>query len=172
MVSMKEIIPHEVIERKIFIIRGQKVMLSPILAELYGVETRALIQAVKRNADRFPEDFMFQLTDEEYKNLKSQIVISSWGGSRRAFPYAFTEQGVSMLSSVLNSKRAIQVNIAIIRTFVRLKQMLSTHKDLAQKLSELERRMEKHDEHIKTIFQAIRQLMSPQPEPPKRKIGF
>jgi len=172
MVSMKEIIPHEVIERKIFIIRGQKVMLSPILAELYGVETRALIQAVKRNAERFPEDFMFQLTDEEYKNLKSQIVISSWGGSRRAFPYAFTEQGVSMLSSVLNSKRAIQVNIAIIRTFVRLKQMLSTHKDLAQKLSELERRMEKHDEHIKTIFQAIRQLMSPQPEPPKRKIGF
>jgi len=169
---MKEIIPHEVIERKIFIIRGQKVMLSPILAELYGVETRALIQAVKRNADRFPEDFMFQLTDEEYKNLKSQIVISSWGGSRRAFPYAFTEQGVSMLSSVLNSKRAIQVNIAIIRTFVRLKQMLSTHKDLAQKLSELERRMEKHDEHIHTIFQAIRQLMNQPPEPSKRKIGF
>jgi len=172
MVSMKEIIPHEVIERKIFIIRGQKVMLSPILAELYGVETRALIQAVKRNAERFPEDFMFQLTDEEYKNLKSQIVISSWGGSRRAFPYAFTEQGVSMLSSVLNSKRAIQVNIAIIRTFVRLKQMLSTHKDLAQKLSELERRMEKHDEHIHTIFQAIRQLMNQPPEPSKRKIGF
>ena len=169
---MKEIIPHEVIERKIFIIRGQKVMLSPILAELYGVETRALIQAVKRNADRFPEDFMFQLTDEEYKNLKSQIVISSWGGSRRAFPYAFTEQGVSMLSSVLNSKRAIQVNIAIIRTFVRLKQMLSTHKDLAQKLSELERRMEKHDEHIHTIFQAIRQLMNQPPEPSKRKIVF
>ena len=169
---MKEIIPHEVIERKIFIIRGQKVMLSPILAELYGVETRALIQAVKRNAERFPEDFMFQLTDEEYKNLKSQIVISSWGGSRRAFPYAFTEQGVSMLSSVLNSKRAIQVNIAIIRTFVRLKQMLSTHKDLAQKLSELERRMEKHDEHIHTIFQAIRQLMNQPPEPSKRKIGF
>ena len=169
---MKEIIPHEVIERKIFIIRGQKVMLSPILAELYGVETRALIQAVKRNADRFPEDFMFQLTDEEYKNLKSQIVISSWGGSRRAYPYAFTEQGVSMLSSVLNSKRAIQVNIAIIRTFVRLKQMLSTHKDLAQKLSELERRMEKHDEHIHTIFQAIRQLMNQPPEPSKRKIGF
>jgi len=169
---MKEIIPHEVIERKILIIRGQKVMLSPILAELYGVETRALIQAVKRNADRFPEDFMFQLTDEEYKNLKSQIVISSWGGSRRAFPYAFTEQGVSMLSSVLNSKRAIQVNIAIIRTFVRLKQMLSTHKDLAQKLSELERRMEKHDEHIHTIFQAIRQLMNQPPEPSKRKIGF
>jgi len=172
MVSMKEIIPHEVIERKIFIIRGQKVMLSPILAELYGVETRALIQAVKRNADRFPEDFMFQLTDEEYKNLKSQIVISSWGGSRRAYPYAFTEQGVSMLSSVLNSKRAIQVNIAIIRTFVRLKQMLLTHKDLAQKLSELERRMEKHDEHIHTIFQAIRQLMNQPPEPSKRKIGF
>ena len=169
---MKEIIPHEVIERKIFIIRGQKVMLSPILAELYGVETRALIQAVKRNADRFPEDFMFQLTDEEYKNLKSQIVISSWGGSRRAFPYAFTEQGVSMLSSVLNSKRAIQVNIAIIRTFVRLKQMLSTHKDLAQKLSELERRMEKHDEHIHTIFQAIRQLMNQPPESSNRKIGF
>ena len=169
---MKEIIPHEVIERKIFIIRGQKVMLSPILAELYGVETRALIQAVKRNAERFPEDFMFQLTDEEYKNLKSQIVISSWGGSRRAYPYAFTEQGVSMLSSVLNSKRAIQVNIAIIRTFVRLKQMLSTHKDLAQKLSELERRMEKHDEHIHTIFQAIRQLMNQPPESSNRKIGF
>lgn len=167
---MKELIPEQVIERKIFLLRGQKVMLSTHLAKLYKVEIRALIQAVKRNIERFPEDFMFQLKDEEYKNLKSQSVISSWGG-RRHPPYAFTEQGVSMLSSVLHSKKAIQVNIAIMRAFVKLRQILSNHKELAYKLEELERRISRHDAQIQDIFKAIHQLMSP-PEKPKRKIGF
>ena len=128
-------IRSESIEQLIFLMRGQKVMLSPHLAELYGVETRVLVQAVKRNIDRFPEDFMFQLTDEEFADLKSQIVISSWGGSRRAKPYAFTEQGVAMLSSVLRSKRAVQVNIEIMRAFVKLRQMLTAHKDLERELA-------------------------------------
>jgi hypothetical protein len=114
-------VPVELVVRRIYVIRGQRVMLSPHLAELYQVETRALVQAVKRNPDRFPEDFMFPLSNEEYENLKSQIVISSWGGPRRATPYAFTEHGVAMLSSVLNSKRAVQMNIWIIRAFVKLR---------------------------------------------------
>ena len=117
---MKTVIPIEVVARKIFFLRGQKVMLSSHLAELYGVEPRALIQAVKRNMERFPGDFMFRLKDREYKNLKSQIVISSWGGVRRSNPYAFTEQGVAMLSSVLRSRRAVQVNIAVMRAFVEI----------------------------------------------------
>ncbi len=171
MKSKAEIIPSEVIENKIFLIRGQKVMLSSHLAEMYGVEVRALIQAIKRNRSRFPSDFMFQLNNSEFKNLKSQIVISSWGGVRRAKPYAFTEQGVAMLSSVLNSERAIQVNIAIMRTFVKLKEVLSTHKELALKFRALEMKVERHDEEIQTIFEAIRQLMTP-PETPKRQIGF
>ncbi len=120
------------IEARIVVIRGQRVMLSMDLAELYGVEPRALVQAVKRNPSRFPEDFMFQLSREEFANLKSQIVISSWGGLRWATPYAFTEQGVSMLSSVLNSPRAIRVNVEIMRAFVRLRRMLASHADLAQ----------------------------------------
>ncbi len=152
-------------------IRGHKVMLSTHLAELYGVEVRALVQAVKRNIERFPEDFMFQLTDKEFQNLKSQIVISSWGGARRAKPYAFTEQGVAMLSSVLRSKRAVQMNIAIMRTFVKLRRILSTHKELANKLAQLERKIEKHDKEIHSIFEAIRQLMVP-PKKPKQQIGF
>jgi len=168
---MTRLIPVEVIEKKIYLIRSKKVMLSTDLAALYGVEPRVLVQAVKRNIKRFPEDFMFQLSKEEFTDLKSQIVISSWGGMRRATPYAFTEQGVAMLSSVLNSERAIQVNIAIMRTFVRLREIISTHKELAHKLAELERKIEKHDEHIQGIFQAIRQLMIP-PETKKRKIGF
>ena len=146
-------------------------MLSVHLAELYEVETRALNQAVKRNLDRFPEDFMFQLNDFEADQLVSQNVIPHrkyFGGS---LPYAFTEQGVAMLSSVLNSERAVQVNIAIMRAFVKLREMLSTHKELAHKLAQLERKIEKHDEDIKLIFNAIRQLMAP-PEPKKRKIGF
>ncbi len=146
-------------------------MLSTDLAELYNVEPRALIQAVKRNIERFPDDFIFQLADREFENLKSQIVISSWGGLRRANPYAFTEQGVAMLSSVLRSKRAIQVNIAIMRAFVKIREMLSTHKELAHKLAQLERKIERHDEEIKLIFDAIRKLMAP-PEPKRRKIGF
>jgi phage regulator Rha-like protein len=128
----------ELVERRIYIIRSQKVMLSPDLAELYQVETRALVQAVKRNIDRFPEDFMFQLSDEEYTNLKSQIVISSWGGARRATPYAFTEHGVAMLSAVLNSDRAVQMSILIVRAFVRMRELLASHKDLAQKIEKLE----------------------------------
>lgn len=168
---MKIIILAEIIERKIFLIRGQKVILSNDLAQLYGVEVRVLVQSVKRNRDRFPKDFMFQLTKEEYRNLKSQIVISSWGGARRAYPYAFTEQGVAMLSSVLRSKKAIHVNIAIMRAFVKLRKILSMHKDLIRKLEELERRIGNHDRAIRNIFEAIRQLMEP-PKQGKRIIGF
>lgn len=146
-------------------------MLDRDLARLYGVTTFNLNKAVKRNQDRFPEDFMLQLTKEETKNLIFQIGISRWGGIRK-LPYVFTEQGVAMLSSVLRSKRAIQVNIAIMRTFVKLKAMLSTHKELAHKLKELEGKIEKHDVKIQAIFEAIRQLMAPPPELPKRRIGF
>jgi hypothetical protein len=167
-----DLVPQEIIEQKIFFIRGHKVMLSNHLAELYNVEVRSLIQAVKRNNERFPVDFMFQLTDGEFQNLKSQIVISSWGGPRRSTPYAFTEQGVAMLSSVLRSRRAIQVNIAIMRAFVKLREILSAHKELAQKLNELEQKIERHDEEIVAIFEAIRQLMAPSPAQPRRKIGF
>ena len=168
---MTRIIPAEIIENKIYLVRSEKVMLSSDLAELYDVEPRVLVQAVKRNITRFPDDFMFQLSKEEFTDLKSQIVISSWGGMRRAMPYAFTEQGVAMLSSVLNSERAIQVNIAVMRTFVKLREVVSTHKELAHKLAELERKIARHDEHIQGIFQAIRQLMIP-PDTKKRKIGF
>jgi aromatic ring-opening dioxygenase LigB subunit len=167
-----DLVPQEIIEQKIFLIRGHKVMLSNHLAQLYNVEVRSLIQAVKRNNERFPVDFMFQLTDEEFPNLKSQIVISSWGGLRRSTPYAFTEQGVAMLSSVLRSRRAIQVNIAVMRAFVKLREILSAHKELAQKLNELEQKIERHDEEIAAIFEAIRQLMAPAPPQTRRKIGF
>ena len=171
MVRRTASIPAENVEQLIFLIRGHKVMLSTDLAGLYGVEPRALTQTVKRNRERFPEDFMFQLTEKEFKNLKSQIVISSWGGMRRAKPYAFTEQGVAMLSSVLRSKRAAQVNIEIMRAFVRLRQTLAAHKELDQKLKELERHVGEHDEQIGAIFEAIRQLMRP-PETERKKIGF
>jgi hypothetical protein len=126
------------------------------------------VQAVKRNRDRFPEDFMFQLTDREFTNLKSQIVISSWGGSRRATPYAFTENGVAMLSSVLNSKWAIQANIQIMRTFTKLREMIAAHKDLVKRLNELEK---KYDGQFQIVFEAIRQLIEIE-EKPKRKIGY
>lgn len=169
---MKNVIPQETVENKIYMIRGQKAMLSTDLAKLYGVPVMRLNEQVKRNIKRFPDDFMFQLSDEENEILKSQFAISSWGGARRANPYAFTEQGVAMLSSVLNSERAIQVNIAIMRVFVNLKRILSTHKELAYKLKELEGKIEKHDVEIQNIFEAIRKLMTPLPEPPKRRIGF
>ena len=146
-------------------------MLSSDLAQLYGVEPKVLIQAVKRNIERFPEDFMFQLTNQEFINLKSQFVTSSWGGIRRANPYAFTEQGVAMLSSVLRSKQAVHVNVAIMRAFVKLREILSINKELAHKLAQIERKIEKHDEDIRLIFDAIRQLMTP-PEPKRRRIGF
>ena len=165
------VVPSERIEQAILLIRGHKVMLSTYLAALYGVEPRVLMQAVKRNRERFPSDFMFQLNKTEFANLKSQIVTSSWGGLRRASPYAFSEQGVAMLSSVLHSKRAIQVNIAIMRAFVKLRYILSTHKTLAYKLNELEKKIEKHDQEIKSVFEAIRQLME-HPEPKRSRIGF
>jgi ORF6N domain len=166
----KAIISFEQIARTIFVIRGQKVMLSQDLAALYGVSVGALTQAMKRNADRFPEDFVFQLSAEEFANLKSQIVISSWGGSRSR-PLAFTEEGVAMLSSVLRSDRAVKVNIAIMRAFVKLREALETNRALARKFAELEQRVGKHDEEIGAIIEAIRQLMAP-PEKPKREIGF
>ncbi len=150
-----------------FMIRGQKVMLSTHLSELYGVETRVLIQSVKRNIKRFPEDFMFSLRREEIMRISQFVISLKYSKS----VYAFTEQGVAMLSSVLHSERAIQVNIAIMRAFVKLRQILSTHKGLAQKLKELKRKIEKHDTEIQAIFEAIRQLMTP-PEKSKSRIGF
>ena len=163
---MKEIIPQEVIEQKIFLIRGHKVMLDKDLAKLYGAETRILNQAVRRNIDRFPEDFMFSLTREEILNL-SQIVISS---KIKHAPnvFAFTEQGVAMLSSVLRSKRAIMVNIIIMRAFVRLRQILATHKEPAHKLEKHERRLDKHDKHIIAIFDIIKELLKPPSLPPAK----
>ena len=164
-------IPPQLIERRIYLIRGQKVMLDRDLAELYRVETRALVQGVKRNLDRFPQDFMFQLTRDELEQWRSQIVISNPGakmGLRRR-PYAFTEQGVAMLSSVLRSDRAVKVNIAIMRAFVRLRQLLATHEDLARKLEAMEK---KYDVQFKVVFDAIRELMKLLPEDPKRRIGF
>src|SRR4030066_701108 len=168
---MKAIIPDEIIEKKILLVRGEKVMLDSDLAVLYGVETKMLVRAVKRNVDRFPSDFMVQLNKEEFENLRFQFGTSSRWGGRRYLPYAFTEQGVAMLSSVLNSKRAVLVNIAIMRAFVKLREMLSTHKELAHKLKQLENKIEKHDTEIKVIFDAIRQLMAA-PEPKEKKIGF
>jgi hypothetical protein len=162
------LIPIERIEQRIVLVRGQKVMLSTHLAEPYGVTARVLVQAVKRNIARFPEDFMFQLTRAEHAILKSQIMISSWGGARRAAPYAFTEQGVAMLSSVLRSPRAIQVNIEIMRAFVRLRQLLAAHADLARKLEALEN---KYDTQFSAVFKAIHRLMAP-PRTTRRKIGF
>ena len=168
---MKEahgLIPRERIEEGIYLLRGEKVMLSTDLARLYQVAPRALVQAVKRNAERFPEDFIFQLTREEFQNLKSQIVTSKWGGLRRATPYAFTEQGVAMLSSVLRSKRAVRVNIEIMRTFVHLRRLLASNEDLARKLNALEKR---YDAQFRVVFDAIRELMV-HPEPKRRPIGF
>ncbi len=162
-------IPSERIERRILLIRGQKVMLDADLAALYGVPTKALNQAVKRNLDRFPSDFMFQVTRKESEILRSQFVTSNEGrGGRRYNPLAFTEQGVAMLSSVLRSGRAVQVNIAIMRAFVKLREMLASHRGLARRLDEMEK---KYDTQFKVVFDAIRELMKP-PEKPLRKIGF
>jgi ORF6N domain len=167
----RDIIPVQRVAQAIFVVRGHRVMLGQDLAILYGVTVKALNQAAKRHTSRFPADFVFQLTAEEFMNLKSQFVTSSWGGLRRALPYAFTEQGVAMLSSVLNSKRAVQVNIAIMRAFVKLREALETNRELAQKFAELEKRVGKHDEKIGAILEAIRQLMTPS-EKPRREIGF
>jgi len=166
----KEVIPIERIARAILVIPGEKVMLDSDLAALYGVTTGNLNKAVKRNAERFPTDFMFQLDAEEVANLKFQFGISSWGGRRR-LPYAFSEHGVAMLSSVLNSERAVKVNIAVVRAFVKLRETLDTNRELARKFAELERRVGVHDDEIAAILEAIRQLMAP-PEKPRREIGF
>lgn len=161
-------LPVESIERKILFLRGQKVMLSRDLAALYQVEPRVLIQAVKRNIERFPKDFAFQLTNQEVSLLKSQSVILNIEHTPRANPYAFTEQGVAMLSSVLRSRRAIRMNVEIMRIFVRLRQLLSSNKELSSRLDELEK---KYDHQFKVVFDAIRQLMTPAPSE-RRKIGF
>ena len=168
----KQAVSVQQIEDLIYMIRGHKVMLDSDLAELYGVTTKRLNEQVRRNISRFPADFMFQLDKEETSALRSQFATSKEGrGGRRYLPYVFTEQGVAMLSSVLNSERAIEVNIAIMRVFVRLREMMAAHKDLALKLKELEGRIQDHDEQIVAIFDAIRQLMTP-PARAKRKIGF
>jgi phage regulator Rha-like protein len=164
---MKSLVPIEVIEKKILLINGKKVMLDSDLAALYGVETKTLVRAVKRNLERFPDDFMVQLTKEEFVNLKFHFGTSRWGG-RRYLPYAFTENGVAMLSSILNSPKAIQVNIQIMRTFTKLREMITSHKDLTKKLNELEK---KYDGQFQIVFEAIRQLIEVE-ESPKRKIGF
>ena len=176
------------IQSRILSLRNQRVVLDADLAQLYGVETRAVVQAVKRNAQRFPADFMFQLNADEWESLRSQTVISNAAGvgvgrgGRRTAPYAFTEQGVAMLSSVLSSERAVAVNIEIMRTFVRVRELAATHQDLAKRLAELEMKTEglelTHDafsrntrNQLKQVFDAIRELMTP-PDPPKRPIGF
>ena len=174
---MSELVPVERIESKICLIRGQKVMLDRDLAQLYGVETFNLNKAAKRNRERFPDDFMFQLTKEEWgnlkfhsgiSNLKSHIVISSWGG-RRTPPYAFTEQGVAMLSSVLHSKRAVQVNIMIMRAFVKLRHILATHKELREKIEQMEK---KYDKQFAVVFAYIKSFLDKGNEPKTKKIGF
>ena len=165
------LISIERIQSKILLVRGQKVMLDQDIAELYGVKTGQLTRQVRRNIERFPSDFMFQLNKEEYAALRSQTGNSSWGG-RRYPPYAFTEQGVAMLSSVLRSKRAVEVNVQIMRAFVLLRQFLSSQEQFRRKLLALERKLAKHDAHFKTVFEAIRQLMAPLPPGKKRQIGF
>ncbi len=176
---MKNIIPIERIENKIYLIRGEKVMLDKDLAELYGVTTGRLNEQVRRNRKRFPEDFMFQLSTQEYKNLnsqfgasnlKSQFAISRWGG-RRTYPLAFTEQGIAMLSSVLNSTRAIEINILIMRTFVKLRKIISSHKDLVEMFKELKGKVGKHDIEIGLIMRAIEKMIAIEKQP-KNKIGF
>ncbi|HME88840.1 MAG TPA: ORF6N domain-containing protein [Chthoniobacterales bacterium] len=167
----KGIIPVRRVAQSIYLFRGQKVILDFDLARLYGVTTGNLNKAVHRNAERFPSDFMFQLSGEEAERLKFQFGRSKGRGGRRHRPYASTEQGIAMLSSVLNSERAVRVNIAIMRAFVRLREALETNRELAQKFAELERRVGQHDEEIAAILEAIRQLMSSL-EKPRREIGF
>jgi hypothetical protein len=167
-------VPVELIEQRIYLVRGNKVMRDTDLARLYGVETFNLNKAVKRNIDRFPEDFMFQLTTKEAEGLTFQIGMSNAvrRGGRRTLPYVFTEQGVAMLSTVLNSERAIKVNIAIMRAFVKMRGMMASHRELGAKLDLLERKYLEHDTTIEKVFEAIRELMEPKPVPQTRRIGF
>ncbi len=170
--SENSLITLDVIERKIYIVREQKVMLDSDLAKLYGVATKVFNQAVGRNLQRFPDDFRFQLTEEEFESLRSQFVTSKKGrGGRRYLPYVFTEQGVAMLSGVLNSERAIQVNIGIIRAFVNMRKVLLTNEDVSKKLAEIENRLGGHDEEFRRVFTAIRLLMKP-PDKSDKEIGF
>ena len=163
------LVPMERIERAIIVVRGEKVMLDRDLAEIYGVETKRLNEQVRRNLNRFPVDFMFQLTPEEAESLRSQIATSNEGrGGRRYLPFAFTEHGALMLANVLHSERAAQTSVMVVRAFVKLRQMLSSNADLARKLATMEK---KYDEQFKVVFDAIRQLMTP-PARPKREIGF
>jgi hypothetical protein len=166
----KDLASTEVVENKIFLVRGVKVMFDRDLAELYGVWTRDLNKAVSRNSDRFPSDFMFRISKTELEYLMFHFGTSRWGGVRK-LPRAFTEQGIAMLSGILRSKRAVHVNIAVMRAFVKLRRMLCAHKDLAEKLSQLEKKYEKHDSQITAVFDAIRQLMTPSPKKTS-KIGF
>ena len=166
-----DIIPVEAIVSKITILRGERVLLDRDLAEMYGVETKQLKRAVRRNIDRFPNDFMFQLSNDEYRSLRRQFGTLKTGAHSKYPPMAFTGQGVAMLSSVLNSQRAVEVNIAIIRAFVHLRRMISTHSELARNLKKLEERLDDHDEKILVIFEAIKKLIEDD-EKPKKKIGY
>ena len=165
---MSDLVPVEVIANKIFLIRGQKVMLDRDLAKLYGVSTGRLNEQVKRNGKRFPVEFMFQLSKEEFNNLISQFAISRWGGIRK-LPFVFTEHGIAMLSSVLNSDRAIAVNIQIIKTFIRMREMMLSYKDLKEKIEKME---SKYDKQFRIVFHALKQLLEPPKPKPTRKMGF
>ena len=168
--SAQSIIPEIIVANKIYEIRGQKVMLDSDLAELYNSETKRLNEQVGRNRDRFPPDFMFQLTEEEWRNLKSQFATSSWGG-RRKLPYAFTEHGVLMLSSVLSGKQAIQVNIQIVRVFTKLRALLGEHADLKVEISDIKKRLQNHDKNIELVFSYIDELTEKKAKP-RRRIGY
>ena len=167
---MQNLLLIERIESKILQVREQKVILSQDIAMLYGVETRRLNEQVKRNIDRFPEEFMFQLTKEEFENLKSQFATSSWGGIRR-LPYAFTEHGVLMVANVLNSKRAIEVSVLVIKAFVRIRELILNNEELANKISELEKRLDTHDEIVVNIVKKLKHLIAPKVKI-KSQIGF
>jgi hypothetical protein len=171
---MNHIVPVEAIAHKIYLVRGQKIMLDSDLAKLYGVETKRLNEQVRRNKERFPDDFMFRLTNEEYENLKSQIATSNDEaphGGRRTLPFVFTEHGAIMAATVLNSKQAVDVSILVVRAFVQMREMLAGHKQFAQRLEELEKRLTDHDENFQIVFEAIKQLLA-EDEKSKRKIGF
>ena len=174
MAESHPLVPVESIASRIFLVRGQKVMLDSDLAELYGVETRSLLQAVRRNSNRFPADFVFQVNEDEWKSLRSQIVTSKGRGGRRYLPFVFTEHGAIMAATVLNSPLAVEMSVFVVRAFVKLREMLSTHKELSRKIEELEQKFGVHDEAIIGLFEAIRQL-SQLMEPPaekRKQIGF
>jgi hypothetical protein len=168
---VKSFIPAEFIEKKIYLIRGHKVMLDRDLAGLYGIGTRDLNKAVTRNLDRFPEDFMLKLNKDEFNSLMFQIGTSKRGGTRK-MPRAFTEQGIAMLSSVLKSKKSVQINIMIMRAFVKLRQLISSHRELARRIEELEKRYSRHELEITTVFKLLKQIMAPPQDKPVKRIGF